>query len=68
MALFEIKNNIEPAYLKKLVQWGNKNSNMNNEHQKWKMIITNVHRHFHFGPCIPLQLLRYNSIVWSQVF
>jgi len=34
MALFEIKNNVEPAYLKKLVQWGNKNSNMNNEHQK----------------------------------
>ena len=28
MALFEIKNNIEPAYLKKLLKWGEKNSNM----------------------------------------
>lgn len=28
MALFEIKNNIENAYLKKLVKWGEKNSNM----------------------------------------
>jgi len=28
MALFEIKNNIEKGYLRKLVKWGEKNSNM----------------------------------------
>ena len=31
MALYEIKNNTDSAYIKKLITWGNKNSNMPEE-------------------------------------